>query len=457
MNYSGLSTSATPALKMRADAPRVLFVTPVAFNPHSGGGATFASLFRGWPKEQLATIHNDPNPPSHDVCEKYFELGPNELDLAPPLNLVRRFAGARRRPPANAPANAPTSAAVLASSRSRWKDRTRDLRHLLFGDSLPERASLTPALARWIADYRPEVLYTILGSNGMMSLIEQIRSRFQLPLVVHIMDDWATAAHRKGIFAPNERRRLEQCLDHFFSVAHSTLGISPAMCEAYTQRYGRPFVPFQYALDLARWMPFTKRDLAPRVPPEFLYIGSIFSNAQLESLTECARAVADLNEEGFAARLRIISSADNCDRYRDRLQLHANIRMVPSFGDEQEFFATLSGADALLLPVNFDRASIDFIRYSMPTKIPAYLVSGTPVLVYGPLDVAQVRYALDSGWGDVTSERNPAVLKSALKRIIGDPALRQRLSTSAREAAKNHDDAIVRNSFQALLRQVVGP
>jgi glycosyltransferase involved in cell wall biosynthesis len=433
---------------MSNNAKRVLFVTPVAFNPHTGGGATFSSLFRGWPKDCLATIHNDPNPTPDDVCEKYFTLGRGELDLIPPLNIFRR------RDVFHQPQATPVHTNRAIDQRptlSLWKNRVRQV---IFGDSLPERARLTPALERWITDYQPQVLYTILGSNGMMSLIEQIRDRFQLPLVVHIMDDWASAAHRTGLFAPIERWRLQRNLRRFFAVAHTRLGISPAMCQTYTQRYGRPFIPFQYALDTAQWLPFSKRDLTPCAPPEFLYIGSIFPNAQLQSLTDCAQAIAQLNNEGFTSRLRIITSAENCARYRHRLELHPNIQMTPSFGDEAAFFTILGKADALLLPVNFDPASVDFIRYSMPTKIPAYLISGTPVLVYGPAETAQVRYALESGWGHVIAERSPSDLKAALRRIIEDGMLRSGLSEAARKAAANHDAKTVRGAFQDLLCRV---
>lgn len=435
------------------DHPRVLFVTPVAFNPFSGGGATFSSLFQGWPKDRLATVHNDRAPTATDVCERYFTLGPDELDFIPPFNLMRR----RGRPQAKAEGG--TSAAQVSSqvatqvralARPRWIDAAREF---VLGDSIPERARLTPALDRWIADYKPELLYTILGSNGMMSLIEQIRVRFKLPLVVHIMDDWASSAHRSGLFAPIERPRMQSRLDHFFREADACLGITPAMCEAYTRRYGREFAPFQYALDGERWSGIRKRDLAPAQVPNFLYVGSIFRNAQLDALIDCARAIAELNDEGFAARLRIITSADNCARYRQMLALHPNIIVEPSSGDDDIFFQNLADADALLLPVNFDRASVEFIRYSMPTKVPAYLNSGTPVLVYGSDETAQVRYAADNGWGLVVAEPSLAKLKSGLKQIVLDGALRRRLSTAARSAVCNHDARVVRGAFQKLLIQ----
>lgn len=426
------------------DHPRVLFVTPVAFNPFSGGGATFSSLFLGWPKDRLATVHNDRAPTSYEVCERYFELGPDELDFIPPFSALRRLS---RKEPPPAELVAPSAA---APARPRWIDQAREV---LLGDSIPERARLTPALERWIAEFKPEVLYTILGSNGMKALIEQIRRRFDLPLVVHIMDDWASAAHRTGLFAPIERRRMQSRLDHFFRVAKDCLGISPAMCEAYARRYGRPFVPFQYALDLERWSAVSKRSLAPAQVPEFLYVGSIFRNAQLDSLIDCARAIAELNGEGFPARLRIATSAANVARYGPLLALHPNIAVDISASGDEAFFQSLADPDVLLLPVNFDRASVDFIRYSMPTKVPAYLNSGTPVLVYGSAETAQVRYAIDSQWAKVVTEPSLAKLKAALKQIVQDASLRQSLFTAARKASANHDARVVRGAFQELLRQ----
>lgn len=424
------------------DFPRVLFVTPVAFNPHAGGGATFASLFRGWPKDRLATIHNDRSPSPDDVCENYFVLGPRELDFIPPFNALRRHGRETRH------YDTVTLPASKNAPRARWIDAAREF---VLGDSIPERARLTPQLARWIEDFRPAVIYTILGSNGMMSLIEQIRARFDLPIVVHFMDDWASAAHRKGLFAPVERPRMERHLAHFFKTATACLGISPAMCEAYAQRYGRPFIPFQYALDRERWGTITKRDLAVSSPPKVLYVGSIFPNAQLNSLIECARAVTELNSEGFPLRLHIITSAENGVRYGNLLSLHPNISLDTSGASDETFFQSLADADALLLPVNFDQSSVAFIRHSMPTKVPAYLNSGTPILTYGSDETAQVRYARDAAWGLVVAEHSSAKLKDALARILSDASLRHALSNAARRTAANHDATIVRREFQELL------
>jgi glycosyltransferase involved in cell wall biosynthesis len=124
--------------------------------------------------------------------------------------------------------------------------------------------------------------------------------------------------------------------------------------------------------------------------------------------------------------------------------------------DEAEFFDILARADALLLPVNFGRHSIDLLRYSMPTKVPSYLASGTPILVFGPPQTAQVQYARDSGWGHVIAERSIPALKAGIRRIVDDLPLRQKLSAAAHKASVNHDAKVVRVAFQHALCNAAG-
>jgi hypothetical protein len=246
---------------------------------------------------------------------------------------------------------------------------------------------------------------------------------------------------------------MNQWLRHFFNVAEACLAITPAMQHAYAARYGRAFPAFQFTLDVERWAKGAKSDITAARPPEFLYIGSIFADAQLRSLIDCTRAIVELNNEGFPATLRIVSQERNLVRFGHLFAHHPSISLVPSQFDEEQFFQILAGADALLLPVNFDAHSVKLLRYSMPTKVPSYLVSGTPCLVYGSAETAQVQYARDTGWGHVIAESSMPVLKAGMRRIVEDTALRQTLTAAARKAAVDHDAMMVRPAFQKVLRE----
>lgn len=437
--------------------PRLLFVTPHAFNHVMGGGITFTNLFRGWPKDRLACVHSDSVPTSDDVCDQYYRIGPEELDIAYPLQLVRRVLR-RRRSAGEQTASEGAAAPVTAQEgHARPSGLIEVAQRTLLGSTPPERAKLTPALRDWIGQFRPDILFTLLGSNGMMGLVEGIRRCFDLPVVPHMMDDWPSVAYRDGLVGPWQRRKMRRHLKHFFSVAEVRLGIGSAMCQAFGDRYGHPFVPFQNTLDTARWSAKAKTTMRVRQPAQILYVGSIFANAQLQSLIDCAAAVRDLNRGGEAVRLTIASPEFLVAPHRASLEIDESITIEPPITDDEVFFTRLAEADALLLPVNFDEASIRMIRYSMPTKVPGYLVTGTPVLVYGPPEVAQVSYAADHGWGHVVARRDPAALRAGMREVLQDLDLRTRLSRSARSVAEREHDAVrVRRQFQDALVKAAG-
>lgn len=423
-----------------SDFPRALFLTPAAFNHLTGGGVTFSNLFAGWPKDRLATAHTDGVPTSSDVCTQFFQLGDDEIGFHAPLRLLRGLRGERT-------ADVRTASATLRPS----------LLSRLQGDSVPQRVEITPALDRWISAFKPELLYTILGSNAFMVLADLIRRRYGIPTVIHMMDDWPEVIYRRGVLAPFERLRMQRFIRRSVSNAALNMGIGNAMCDAFSQRYGRPFVPFQNCVDTQRWQGIVRQDSGVRgAPPKLMYFGSIFENAQLASLIAICRAVARLNTQGFAVRLEIASPPFLVAPYRLMLELHPEIRLVEPTQDDGKFYTALAGADALILPVNFDPVSVAFVRYSMPTKMPAYMASGTPVLLLGPRGVAQVDYAVTQEWGYVVDTPAEGAIDAAIMRILTDSDLRERLRTRAQDlATQYHDTVRVRTAFQSALKRAV--
>lgn len=425
----------------RASA-RVLFLTPAAFNKTTGGGITFSNLFASWPIESIATVHNDPVPVTRDVCNQYFRLTERE---------IHRWGWLRHisvgKPSATVAASPPES-----PIRGRTFSFLKTAKAWVFGDGIPEETHLTPELESWIAAFRPTVLYTILGSNAMMELTERLRVRFRLPLVVHIMDDWVSMVYRGGLLSPWQRRKKERLFQHLMDVSVARFAICEDMAEAYRRRYGQSFVPFQNTIDVGLWQRFEKDPRVVGSPVRVAYIGSVLPFAQLDSLIDCCTAIQALNDEGFPIRLEIYSPSHLAEKYREQFVTGAAITLHDTIEDNNVFFATLRDVDILLLPVNFDHYTIEFIRYSMPTKIPAYLTVGTPILAYGPGEVAQISYAARVGWGMTVTRRDIVQLKQALRRLSTDTSLRAVLSARARSiAAERHDAHVVRSEFQAAL------
>ena len=170
----------------------------------------------------------------------------------------------------------------------------------------------------------------------------------------------------------------------------------------------------------------------------------------MQSLVDACHAAALLRGRGAGVTLTILTSAPYLERYRAALAIAPNISVGEASPNDEEFIRRIRSASVLLLPVNFDRRSVEFIRYSLPTKVPAYLASGTPILAYGPPDVAQIEYARDECWAHIVNERNVAGLSEAMERLVGDEALRRRLSARATALARQrHDLSGVRDQFQS--------
>jgi glycosyltransferase involved in cell wall biosynthesis len=266
------------------------------------------------------------------------------------------------------------------------------------------------------------------------------------------MDDWQSAIYRGGLLSVIERRRMRRLIATLVEAASLRLAIGDGMAREYSARFGRPFLPFQNTIDAARWSALAKRDLTPGEPLRLLYAGSVLGFAQADSLVACCEAVAALRRDGLAIALDIYSPPEQLAPLRARLACDEAIRLHDVIADDETYFRTLAAADILLLPVNFDPHSVRYIRLSMPTKVPSYLVSGTPVLVYGPAETTQVAYARDTGWGHVVDRPDPALLRAAIRRLASDRPLRETLSATARRvAADRHDAAVVRVGFQAAL------
>ena len=50
----------------------MLVVTCNNFNLVNGGGITLTNLFRGWPHERIANVHDDAMPDDRRVCRNFF-------------------------------------------------------------------------------------------------------------------------------------------------------------------------------------------------------------------------------------------------------------------------------------------------------------------------------------------------------------------------------------------------
>jgi len=426
------------------DFPRILFITPCAFNRVTGGGITFSNLFSGWPSYKLATITDDPVPVDHDVCQKYFILTSDERNYIRPLHLLKKF-------------NSHVNFSQTYTNQKQSSPLFVCMAKSILGDAgIPDRGVLTPLLFQWLKEYKPEVIYTILGTKGYIELVDEVHRAFPVPLVIHLMDDGVTDPRKKGLFGGYLRKTYSVKLASLMRKTSLRMAICEMMAREYKERYNMDFVHFQNTIDVTRWEAYVKKEVQIAGDVRIAYIGSILPYAQMQSIIDICEVVKRMNNQGKTIFFDIYTHKDTLLMPRSSFEIHPRIKIGDAPTNDEDFFRTMANSNLLVLPVNFDKPSIQFIRLSMPTKIPAYLASGRPILAYGPPKVAQIEYARDVGWGYIVDERNLDYLERGLSELIDNCDLRYRLSLTARKAAEqNHDVRLVRKRFQKSLQELV--
>jgi len=442
------------------DCPRLLMVSSSLFNSFSGGGITLTNLFKGWPEERIAAVHTETFPLDRRICSHTYALSPKELGWFWPLNQV--FAGMKQKQISSLFRAGVSSQfverSVLQSATTKREIARRFLRsviRLIASEGLQDHVTISDALKSWVLDFQPDVIYTLLGSLGYVRLVKELAKLTGAKVAVHMMDDWPSVRYRQGVLAGIFHHQMEIELKQIFQEASVCMGISPAMDDAYQQRYGREFLSYSNALDTTAWMQFARQDWDIRTPLQILYSGSILKEAQLASLLDVCSAVEILNQQGIAAKFVIHTPRPCFDEYQTYFNNFSNCKLKDPL-DDAEVANAMALADILALPVNFDLHTRRYVRYSNPTKLPAYMISGTPILAYGPRGVDQIDRAERDGWGYVVENQGVENLVLAIQEIARKLDLRKKIGRRAQEVAqRDHNVGTVRNSFQETLKQAV--
>jgi glycosyltransferase involved in cell wall biosynthesis len=422
--------------------PRTLILSPNTFTFQNGTGVTFSALFAQWPNARLANLHSSPQEPDLSVCQNFYRFSAEDIQRPWPF---------RKKAEASSLGSAPPNSGE-GSLQAFWRT------HIVGNSGLPQRFVPSAALDRWLEAFQPELIYTVLGPLPHLEACLYIKRKYKAKLAIHFMDDWYAQAYTTGIFR-YQRRKMLRLFHTLVEEADLHLTIGDRMSKVLSARYGKKMAGFQNAINVEKFRGEIARFRGPPRPPaqsRLLYFGSVLPFAQADTLALVANAVNRLNAQGRQLRLRIVTGQDCIPDCQARLKDFPCVEILPIDGRQEQFTEELGAADTLLLPANFNSYSEEYLRYSMPTKLPGYMASGAPVLVCGPESIAQVLYAQERGWGLCVSTQDPEELLKAVQKITEDEALRASLLARAVETVQSqHNIEDVRARFQSRLMGLV--
>jgi glycosyltransferase involved in cell wall biosynthesis len=436
---------------MTTNSLRVLIVGQ-SFDQVTGGGITLSNLFKGWPKKSLAVVSQIIYPPNWDVCNQYYRIGEEESRLIAPLRWIwpyQKYSG-HLIPKYLGTESASVAINYNLNAESGLVKVIHKITQFIGFQEIIRQIKLSPKLLAWLNDFRPDLIYTQASSLHSIRLVKKLTDYYQVPVVIHMMDDWPSTVYKNRLLSLYLRWRIGSEFLQLLKLSSGLMGISEKMCLAYQERYGYTFIPFQNPLDLNIWRRHARKDWTASIPFKLMYRGRIGRSIR-SSLVDVCDVVYSLCQHGLAIRFDVYITpfADESAR---KLFERPNCVFVHPATSIDEVPKSLAAADLLVLCYDFDPSSKQFIRYSLPTKIPEYMASGTPVLVYSPADTTVVEYAIQSKWGYVVSEESEAAIKDAILNLMNNKSLREKLGIqSMKMAAQNHEGNKVREGFRKAL------
>ena len=413
-----------------------------------------SSLFKDWPKENLANlsypfmIHNS----TTKICDNYYQIGKDEIRWRFPFYLFKqKFESGR------VSIGTRQKISVIKENRSiRQFISSNILTPLMRWTGLVHFVSsinLSGPLKAFLCDFSPQIFYLQISNFESIRFSLDLLEHLQIPTVLHMMDDWPSTISGSGLFKKYWRRVIDREFRVLLGKTDLLLSISDAMSEEYLTRYGRRFIPFHNSIELEQFNIPRRGGTNKNNRIRILYVGRI-GTANRSSLLRFAKIISEYNFQGFDVELNIYTKDYNSSDTK-KIRKLSKVEIFKPI-EHADIPALLVSYDILLLPLDFTDTGRKFSKLSMPTKAIEYMASGTPILVFAPPETAISRFCERNECAHCIIYPDPQENISSLVYLFTNHEYRSNLALNAKRISRQlFDSVIVRQEFRSTLSSLL--
>lgn len=407
-------------------------------NPMSketANGKTLAAFFGGFPAEDLAQIYITPVKQDYSLCQNYFFLSESSM--------INKCFGTHQTIAGQIPEDSNADGIKISSPKTnqiRWLKALMQRYLPVVRDRVwKKRYWDTPDFWKWINDVKPDFLFfSVSDIAAEYELVMEICGRKQIPLILHVGDDYFTYSIRVPGILGLYQRRVRFCFKQMYETCSGVVAICEAMKQAIQNQFGgsnEKFVIAMNAIDTSvKYAPFQIKDGVQRI----VYLGNIGLN-RLDTLYALSQALAILKDKGKLFEVDVYSNELPCNAQLTRFQRIGNCHFHGR-AQAKELFEIRSNADILLHVESFKKRRKKILETGFSTKTPEIMYTGRPVLVVGPLHAAVVRYIKDNDYGMVILDDSPSYIADQLLQMLSDKERLLQRAVKAQRAAHTFFD-----------------
>jgi hypothetical protein len=294
---------------------------------------------------------------------------------------------------------------VALPMRSRWLD-TR-FHSLVLSWSMIRAAR--PDFLNKLGDLNFDAVMTVAHGLGWL-LAAAVAGEAGVPLHLIMHDDWPRVANVPQQF----RHWLDRSFARVYRQASSRMCVSPFMREDYLARY-RCDAEVLYPSRAKNSLDF--ETVPTRMRPDdaqltIAFAGTINSPGYVRVLRQLSQS---LSESG--GRLLLFGAISH-DSAKEHGLDDQHVVLGGLLSPSDLIVRLRNEADALFVPMSFDRSERSNMEMAFPSKLADYTATGLPLLIYGPSYCSAVRWANDNpGVAEVVAVEDQGLLSAALRRL----------------------------------------
>lgn len=412
---------------------KVLVISHNVFCKTTNMGKTLMSYFGEFEAENLAQLYVHSEIPTTDICKLYYRMTDKEIIKS----IVTRRSGRvfTEDDIVLDASSARTDTGITAKMYQGARKRSpliyfaRDLWWCL-------GAWKTKKLMHWVDDFSPDAVFLASGDYSFIYKIALfIAKKRNIPLVVSCMDDYYIYNKNEHLFGGKiVHKRFMKQVRKTMEYASCILPICDKMGKDYGKMFNKPCYTLHTRTAISEPLCFEKRNAIS-------YIGNLGYD-RYKQIIKLGKALKELDIDG-APRYIDVYSGEKDNGIISTLTEENGIRFHGSIPAD-EVLKVMGESMAVIHTESFDESIKKRVAYSVSTKIADSLASGTPIIAYGPSDIASMDYLKENNAAYCITEEDD--LAAMLSSFITDRNIRDNIVSNALNLAKkNHLNSLVKD------------
>lgn len=412
--------------------PKVLIISHNVLSKNTSMGKTMDTYFKGWDRKKIAQLYFHSEIPTSDICLSYFKF--TDIDAVKSIFNRKHVGKVLSEDDVHPELNTPIDTGKLTNIYNFGRRRSPLI--YLLRDTIWKCSSWnSKKLKQWIAGFNPDIVFFASGDYAFPYHIAlNISNEFSIPLVTCCFDDYY-------IFNKNETTLFGK-LQHklFMNVVKQTISrssyiftVNDLMSEAYSQMFQK-ICPVLY----------TGSDLIPstdysRKNNNISYLGGL-GLCRDKQLIDIGKTLLQINDPRIPKYIDVYSGETDTNLIKNMTKENGIIFHGSVSASEVE--KIVRNSKALVHTESFKYDIKQRVMYSLSTKIPDSISSGTCLLAYGPVDIASIDYLVKNKAAFVAGSKEE--LKTQILSMFLNDDLRLRvISNALKLSQKNHNSKAI--------------